>query len=158
MKRAVQVVIAEDQPELRELLREKLQSAPDLEVIGEAHDGWAAVAAVGRLSPDVMTLDLDLPGLSGLEVLQIVRWYSPKTMVIILSGHDEEHTMREALKYGARGYVVKGEAIDLAKVIRAVQRGEVWAKRRVLARAIEDLVGLANQGVPATEVDHPALA
>jgi DNA-binding NarL/FixJ family response regulator len=98
----------------------------------------------------VLTLDLDLPGMSGLDVLRVIRWYSPNTQVIILSGHTEEEIVLEALKQGAMGYIVKYEEIDLAKAIRAVQRGEVWARRRVLARVLEELVGLASLTLPAT--------
>jgi DNA-binding NarL/FixJ family response regulator len=147
---SARVVIAEDHPQYRELLCEQLRLSPDLEVVGEAQDAWEAVAAVGRLAPDVLTLDLDLPGMSGLDVLRVVRWYSPKTQVIMLSGHTEEEVVLEALKHGARGYVVKGEGTDLAKAIRAVQRGEVWARRRVLSRVLEELVGLASLTLPAT--------
>jgi len=147
---SARVVIAEDHPQYRELLCEQLRLSPDLEVVGEARDAWEAIAAVGKQAPDVLTLDLDLPGMSGLDVLRVVRWYSPKTQVIMLSGHAEEEVVLEALKHGARGYVVKGEGTDLAKAIRAVQRGEVWARRRVLARVLEELVGLASLTLSAT--------
>lgn len=151
------VVIAEDYPQYRELLCEQLCLAPDMEVVGEARDAWEAIAAVGRLAPDVLTLDLDLPGMSGLDVLRVVRWYSPNTQVIMVSGHTEEEIVLEALKQGARGYIVKSEGTDLAKAIRAVQRGEVWARRRVLARVLEELVGLDSLGFPAPG-SEPALA
>jgi DNA-binding NarL/FixJ family response regulator len=147
---SARVVIAEDHPQYRELLCEQLRLSPDLEVVGEARDAWEAIAAVGKQAPDVLTLDLDLPGMSGLDVLRVVRWYSPKTQVIMLSGHAEEEVVLEALKHGARGYVVKGEGTDLTKAIRAVQRGEVWARRRVLARVLEELVGLASLTLSAT--------
>ncbi|MBI3779666.1 MAG: response regulator transcription factor [candidate division NC10 bacterium] len=153
----IQVFIAENNPEFRELLRQQLRLAPDLEVIGEAPDGRQTIAAAGRLAPDVITLDLDLPGMTGLEVLQVVRWCSPKTKIIILSRHEREETILEALNQGAMGYIVKGEEINLAKAIRAVHQGEMWVKRRVLSRAIEDLVRLANLTFPATG-GEPALA
>ena len=139
---STRVVVAEDHPQCRELLCEQLGLAPDLELVGEARDAWEAIAAVGRLTPDVLTLDVDLPGMSGLDILRVVRWYSPKTCVIMLSGHDEEQFIREALKQGARGYIVKGDGTDLTKAIRAVQRGEVWARRRHMALVIEELIHL----------------
>jgi DNA-binding NarL/FixJ family response regulator len=139
---SARVVVAEDHPQCRELLCEQLGLAPDLELVGEARDAWEAIAAVGRLTPDVLTLDVDLPGMSGLDILRVVRWYSPKTCVIMLSGHDEEQFIREALKMGARGYIVKGDGTDLTKAIRAVQRGEVWARRRHMALVIEELIHL----------------
>jgi DNA-binding NarL/FixJ family response regulator len=146
----VQIVVAEDHPEFRALLSEQLGLEPDLKVIGEARDGFEAVVAVARLAPDVLTLDLDLPGLSGLEVLEVVRWCSPNTKVIILSGHDEEETVLEALRLGARGYIVKAEGTNPVKAVRAVQRGEVWARRWVLARVLEELIGVADLTFPAT--------
>lgn len=139
---SARVVVAEDHPQCRELLCEQLGLAPDLELVGEARDAWEAIAAVGRLTPDVLTLDVDLPGMSGLDILRVVRWYSPKTCVIMLSGHDEEQFIREALKMGARGYIVKGDGTDLTKAIRAVHRGEVWARRRHMALVIEELIHL----------------
>lgn len=126
------------------MLCEQLRGAPDLEVIEGARDGWEAVTAVGRLKPDVLTLDLDLPGISGLDVLRVVRWHYPDTKVIILSGHDEEPIIHEALKQGARGYIVKGAGVDLTRAVRAVQRGEVWASRRVVLQVIEELSQLAS--------------
>ena len=145
----VRIVIAEDNDLFRELLREQLQHVPDLEVIGEARNGWEAISVVGRLSPDMLTLDLNLEGLSGLEVLTLVRWYRPDTKVIILSGHDEESTIREALRGGARGYIAKSDQVGLERVIQAVRRGEVWARRRVLATLIDDLVSILTLGPPA---------
>ncbi len=153
----IRIVVAEDHPEFRGLICEQLGSAPGFEIIGEASDGRQAIAAVGRLDPDVLTLDLDLPGMNGLEVLRVVKWYSPETKVIILSGQDEEVTILEALKYGARGYIVKGDGTDLVKAIRAVHRGEVWAKRRVVAQVIEELIRLAGLAVPAA-ADEPAVS
>ena len=145
MSSMIRIVIAEDDPGLCELFREQLSCVPDFEVIGEARNGRKAIATVGRLDPDILTLDIDLPGIGGLEVLPVVRWYSPKTKVIVLSGHDEEATILEALELGARGYIVKGDGTNLEKAIRAVQRGEVWARRRVLARVLSQLVGLAGR-------------
>jgi DNA-binding NarL/FixJ family response regulator len=158
----VRVVVAEDHPEFRELLCEMLRLDPNVEVIGEARDGWEALASASRLTPDVLLLDLDLPGLSGLEVLTLVRWKSLHTHVIIVSGHDEEEIVKEALKGGAKGYVVKGGVADLGRAILAVQRGEIWVPRRVLARVIEELLAPpSDQGVaeqePATGTSGPPL-
>ena len=141
----IRLVIAEDDPGLCELFRERLSSVPDFEVIGEARNGREAIAIVGRLDPDILTLDIDLPGIGGLEVLPVIRWCSPKTKVIVLSSHDEEAIILEALELGAMGYIVKSDGTNLEKAIRAVQRGEVWARRRVLAHVLDHLVGLAGR-------------
>jgi len=145
MLSTTRIVIAEDDPGFRELFREQLSVVPGFEVIGEAHSGREAIAAVERLDPDILTLDIDLPGIGGLEVLPVVRWCSPKTKVIVLSGHDEEAVILEALELGAMGYIVKGDGTNLEKAIRAVQRGEVWARRRALARVLGQFVGLASR-------------
>jgi DNA-binding NarL/FixJ family response regulator len=141
----IRIVIAEDDPGLCELFREQLSSASDLAVIGEAHSGREAIATVARLDPDIVTLDIDLPGIGGLEVLPVIRWCSPKTKVIVLSGHSEEAIILEALGLGAMGYIIKGDGTNLEKAIRAVQRGEVWARRRVLARMVNQLVSLVGR-------------
>lgn len=149
----IQVVIAEDYSEYRELLCEQLRVAPDLDVIEEARDGWEAITAVGRLKPDVLTLALDLPGMSGLDVLHVTRWCSPDTKVIILSSHDEGSIVQEALRQGARGYIVKGDGTDLKKAIKVVHNGEVWMRRRVLAAVIDELSRLAELTFPATAAE-----
>lgn len=135
---------------LRELAREQLAFAPDFEVVAEACDGEEAIANVARLDPEILVLDLDLPRIDGLEVLMLVRWFSPNTKVIIRSGHDDEETILQALELGARGYIVKGDRIDMKKAIRAVQRGEVWARRRNLSQALDHLIGLAGSILQAS--------
>lgn len=141
----IRIVIAEDDPGLRELLYEQLRVVPDFEVAAEARDGREAIANVGWLDPDILILDLGLPEIDGLEVLRVVRWFSPKTKVIIRSGRSEEATILETLRLGARGYIIKGDGTNMEKAIRAVQRGEVWTRRRVLARMLNQLVSLAGR-------------
>lgn len=153
----IRVVVAEDDSVYRELLCEQLRLAPDLNVIGEAQDGWEAVAAVGKLKPDMLTLDLDLPGINGLDVLRVTRWYNPDTKVIIISGCDEESIVREAIRQGAKGYIVKGDGTDLKKAIRVVHDGEVWARRQVLTTIIAEM-GNADQPALPYEDDKSALA
>lgn len=148
---SIRIVIAENDPGLRELIREQLMSVPDFEVAAEVCDGREAIANVARLDPDMLILDLELPGIEGLEVLSMVRWFSPNTKVIIRSGHDEEEIVQQTLELGARGYIVKGERTNLEKAIRAVQRGEVWARRRVLAQTLDHLIGLAGSILQATD-------
>ncbi len=147
---SLRIVVAEDHPSFREMLCEQLRVVPGVEVIAEAHDGWEAVAVTGRLMPDVLTLDLNLPGLGGLDVLRVVRRYSPETKVIIISGHDDKESIRDALRGGARGYVVKGATSDVGAVIQAVTRGEVWVGRRVVAGVIEEMTSVSEQPHPAS--------
>ena len=154
---AIRVVVVESNPEYRALLAEQLRLAPDVEIVGEARDMSEAIVAVGRQDPDVLALDMDLPEASSLEVLRMIRWYSPRTKVIILSGQGEEAAALEALTQGARGYIVKGDGTDLAKAVRAVHRGEVWARRRMMALVFEELIRLASLQFPTT-AGEPALS
>jgi DNA-binding NarL/FixJ family response regulator len=144
MATVIRIVIAGDDSELSELYREQLSAVRDFEVIGATRSGREAIAAAGRLNPDILMLDMDLPGISGLEILPVVRWCSPTTKVIALSGHNDEATIVEALELGAKGYIVKGDEPDMIKAIRVVQSGEVWARRRVVARVLDRLIGLAR--------------
>ncbi|HWQ68711.1 MAG TPA: response regulator transcription factor [Patescibacteria group bacterium] len=145
MASVIRVVIAEDSLALSELYHERLSVAPDLEVIGTVRSGREAIAVAGRLNPDILALDIDMPDISGLGILPVIRWCSPTTKVIVLSDHNEEATIVEALELGAKGYIVKSDRTDVVKAIRVVQCGEVWARRRVLARVLDRLVGLASR-------------
>ncbi|MBZ0168791.1 LuxR family two component transcriptional regulator [Candidatus Methylomirabilis lanthanidiphila] len=141
---SIRIVIAEGDPGFREGFCEHLRLVRDFEIVGEACDGREAIASMGRLDPDILILDLDLPPIDGMDVLRVVGWFSPKTQVIIQSGHAEESTILEALELGARGYIVRGGEIDLEKAIRVVRQGEVWVGRRVLARVLDRLIGVGG--------------
>ena len=154
---AIRVVVVESNREYRALLAEQLRLVHDLEIVGEASDMAEAIVAAGRLDPDVLILDMDLPKMSSLEVLHMVRLYSSKTKVIVLSGQGEESTALEALTQGARGYIVKGDGTDLAKASRAVHRGEVWARRRTMALVFEELIRVVNLQFSIT-ASEPALS
>ncbi|MGB4781235.1 response regulator [Candidatus Methylomirabilis sp.] len=153
---SVRVVIADADAAFRELLREQFRLVPDLDIVGEARDGREALAAVGLLTPDILILDLDLPGLNALEVLLVILWSSPQTKVIVISRDGNEEAIREALRHGARGYVVKGDRLDLSKLIRAVQRGEMWARRRVLSAVVEELAQLSNMTISTPDGESAA--
>ena len=160
MGSVIRIVVAEGDPELSELFHERFSVVPDFEVVGAAYSGRAAIAAVARLNPDIVTVDIDLPGIGGLEILPVVRWCNPKTKVVVLSDHDEEATILEALELGAKGYIVKSDGTDLIKAIRAVQNREIWARRRVFAGVLDRLIGLARgafgeaEGEPALGRSH----
>lgn len=116
----IRVVIADDHAMLREGLQMLLETQPDMEVVGEATEGVEAVEMVRRLQPDVILLDIAMPKLTGLEAISLIRQVSPQTRIIILSSHEKEAYVHQALSEGAWGYIVKGSPI--AEVIEAIRK------------------------------------
>jgi two-component system, NarL family, response regulator NreC len=130
----ISIVLADDHPVVRRGLRALLGSEPGLVIVGEAGDGLEAVRIVERLRPDVLLLDLMMPGLGGLEVLRVVRRRAPATRVAVLSMHNTPAFVAAALLNGATGYLLKG--CDEGDLIRAVR--EVAAGRRALSPPVTD--------------------
>ena len=132
------IALADDHIVVRQGLRALLETEPDFRVIGEVGDGLEAVHLVERLQPDVLVLDLMLPGLSGLEVTRLVHRGSPQTRVLILSMYADEAYVLQALKNGAAGYVLKdSSAADLVQAVREVARGRRYLSPPLSERAIE---------------------
>jgi DNA-binding NarL/FixJ family response regulator len=135
----VRVLIADDHGIVRGGLRLLLDRQPDMEVVGEAADGAEAVAAALAHRPDLAILDVSMPTLTGLQAARAIRAQAPEVTVLMLSMHDDERYLFEALKAGAAGYVLKHEAgQELVDAARAVTRGESFltnAGQRSLVRA-----------------------
>lgn len=118
------IVLADDQNVVREALKCLLEVQPDFEVVGETADGLSVVPLVDRLQPEVLIVDVAMPGLYGLEITRQVRERSPRTAVIVLSRYVNEWYVTEALRNGASGYVVKqAEADELVRAVRMVAQG-----------------------------------
>jgi len=141
------VVLADDHRVVRQGLRALLEAGGRFCVVGEAGNGLEVARLVERLRPDVLVLDLMLPGLNGLEVTRRVKQLSPKTQVVILSMHNDESYVLEALKNGAAAYVLKDSSAE--ELVKAI--GEAMAARRYLSpplseAAIEAYLGRAAAG------------
>jgi two-component system response regulator NreC len=120
----VRVVIADDHPILRAGVRLLLEAQPDLAVVGEAGDLAATRAAAVDLAPDVLLLDIEMRGESGLRIIPEVRRDSPATRILVLTMHDDPEFLRTALALGAAGYLMKSSAdTDLVDAIRRVHGG-----------------------------------
>lgn len=123
----IRVLIADDHAVLRAGLRMLLEAQPDMMVVGEAADGDEALARIAELAPDVVLLDITMPRMSGLSVLRQIREAAPTTRVLILTMHDDEGYLREALAAGGAGYVLKRAAdTELLSAIRAVHQGGTY--------------------------------
>jgi two-component system response regulator NreC len=104
-----------------------LNAQPDLEVVGEAADGWQAAAKVRETQPDVLLLDYTMPGVNGVQLIERLREEYPQTRVLVLTAHDEPTYMRAVLAAGGSGYLVKtADDVELLSAIRAVSQGRLF--------------------------------
>ena len=123
----LRVLIADDHGVLRAGLRALLKTEEDLQVVDEAADGETALRLASRLRPDIVLLDLSMPGPGGIEVTRKLKEMLPATRVLILTVHEDETLLREALKAGASGYIIKRAVeSELISAIHAVSRGEIY--------------------------------
>lgn len=121
----IRVLIADDHALVRSGLRALLEAQPDIEVVGEAEDGVVAAARCQQLMPDVVLMDLTMPGCGGVNATEDIRQSSPKAKVLALTMHEDESYARQALLAGAAGFVLKKSlATELIAAIRAVHRGQ----------------------------------
>jgi DNA-binding NarL/FixJ family response regulator len=129
------IVLAEDHQIVRDGLRAILAAQPLFQLVGEAADGLEASQLVEKLQPDVLILDLTMPRLHGMEVLRQVKKTSPKTRVLVLSMHDNEAYVLEALRHDAAGYLLKdASGSELVRAVRDVANG-----RRYLSGSLSEL-------------------
>jgi DNA-binding NarL/FixJ family response regulator len=112
MSAAIRIYLCDDVPELRALLRYGLEEDPDLQVVGEAGNAQAGIDGVAETKPDVVLLDLSMPGMDGLEAIPRIREVSPDTAIVVFSGFAAERMREPALKLGAARYVEKGEPLE----------------------------------------------
>ena len=121
------LVLADDHGILRAGLRALLNEEPDLEVVAEASNGNEALDLILRLQPRLAIMDISMPGMNGLEVLEALANSQSKTHVLILSVHEDTFLLKKALKFGASGYIVK-QAVEseLINAIHAIFRGEIY--------------------------------
>ncbi len=128
----MKVLLADDHTIVRQGLKSLLESKSGVDVAGEASDGREALKLIGKLKPDLVIMDIAMPGLNGLEALQQMQISYPHINVIILSMHVDENYVTRALRFGASGFVYKGSAFDdLELAMRAVLKGEVFLSSNV---------------------------
>lgn len=150
------VLLVDDHPVVRSGIRNLLETAPDIVVVGEASDGNDALMLAQDLSPDVILLDMELPGLKGVEVAQKLQASQSTTRILALSAYDDKQYILELLASGAAGYLTKEEVPEtIVEAVRGVARGEQgWVSRRVAAQmaswtreAPPEKLGLTNREI-----------
>jgi len=143
----VRVLIADDHTIVRSGVRLLLQAEPDIEVVGEALNGDEAVALAASLRPDVVLMDIAMPGMGGLEATRQIKARFPEMHVLVLTMHRSDEYFFEMLKAGASGYVLKGaETNELIGAIRAVARGEVFLYPTMAKQLLQDYLNRLKEG------------
>jgi DNA-binding NarL/FixJ family response regulator len=141
IKKPIRVLLADDHALVRAGFRVLLQSLPDMEVVAEAGDGREALRLIGLHQPNVVLMDIGMPGLNGLEAAARVAEESPQIRVIILSMHATEEYVLRALRAGAVGYLLKDAGTaELELAVRAVVRGETYLSPAVSKHVISEYV------------------
>lgn len=148
----IRVLLADDHAVLRAGIRALLDMQPDIEVIGEAGDGRQAVERVRELEPDIILMDIGMPGLDGLAATRQIKENHPRTRILILTQHENKEYILPALKIGASGYVLKrAEGDELLNAIRAVHAGGTFLDPAVAGVLVDD--ARREPGSPADPFD-----
>jgi DNA-binding NarL/FixJ family response regulator len=135
---AIRVVLADDHPVVRSGIRAALEAEGDIKVIGEANDGHEVQEIIVSLAPDILLLDLNMPGPKATDTITFVRENSPQTKVVMLTAHDEDAYIRAVMRAGVSGYLLKEEAVDtVVKAVRAVRKGAAWYSQEIAERFVQ---------------------
>ena len=139
MSDRIRVLIADDHPIVRSGLRLLLEAEADIDVVGEALDGVEALNLIQKQLPDVVLMDIAMPGMDGLEATRQIKERWPQIKVLVLTMHRSDEYFFEMLKSGASGYILKGaETSDLIRAVQVVGRGEVFLYPTMAQKLVKD--------------------
>lgn len=137
---AIRILIADDHGVMRAGLRAMTEDEPDISVIGEADNGEVAIRLAGELLPDIILMDIGMPGIDGIETTRRLRKTYPQIKVLILSVYEDQSLLQEAIRAGASGYVIKRAAGDeLIDAIKAVSKGYMYIHPAITRLLVQDL-------------------
>jgi len=152
MDSPIRIVVADDHPVVRGGLVALLRTIPSLDVVGEAADGETAVHLAQEHRPDVVLMDVRMPGMDGVEATRRIREQTPESRVLILTMYDDDATVFTAMKAGAQGYLLKeSEQDDIVRAVQAVVAGEAIFGPGVAARVL----GYFTEPPPAVAAEYP---
>jgi NarL family two-component system response regulator LiaR len=145
----IRILVADDHAVVRQGLRSFLGLQDDMEVVGEASDGAEAVDSVERLRPDVVLMDLAMPGVDGVEAIRRIHASRPETRVVVLTSFTDDTKVLPAVRAGAVGYLLKDvEPAELASAIRTVAAGQALLAPAVTARVLREIGGAGSDRAP----------
>ncbi|MCS6940328.1 MAG: response regulator transcription factor [Roseiflexaceae bacterium] len=148
----IRVLLVDDQTLIRQGIAMLLELEPDLEVVGAVGDGRAAIEAVEKLRPDVVLMDVRMPGMDGVTATRELSRRFPEVGVIILTTFDDDEYVFEGLKAGARGYLLKDiSSEEMAEAVRTVARGEALIQPSIARKVVAEFSRLAVGTPPASE-------
>jgi two-component system nitrate/nitrite response regulator NarL len=156
LKQTIRVLMADDHEIFRDGLRKLLESEDDIKIVGEASNGNECVHMLTKLKPDILLLDLRMPGKDGLAVLEETNPDSLTTRIIVLTAAEDDRDAVRAMRLGARGIVLKQSASDLlVKSIHRVHGGEIWMDSRITAEVMKAFAQSSDSG---SRRDKPLLS
>lgn len=152
------VLLADDHSLLREGLAGIIDAQPDFDVVGEASDGLEAIVKTGELRPDLVLMDVTMPGCNGIEAAATITRDLPDTIVVMLTVHAERETLFEAVKAGAQGYLLKNMKSDaMLEMLRGAMRGEAAIPPALAADILDEFRRLSRQPRPPSGEEIVAL-
>lgn len=138
----IRVIVADDHHLVRQGIRALLEQAEDIQVVGEAEDGLQALRLVEQLTPDVLVLDIAMPGMDGLQTAEHIHALGKTTRTVMLSMYSDKASVRRALRSGARGYLLKRSVTaELLLAVRAADRGEIYLSPEISVTVVDELLG-----------------
>lgn len=149
----IRILIVDDHTIVREGLRSLFENHQDMQIVGEADDGYKAVRIAGELRPDVVIMDIAMPHLNGIEATRRIIEQGLNTRVIALSMYADKRFVREMLKAGVSGYIVKDSAFDeIVHAVRIVYQGKMYLSTEIVGMIAQEYVRCATSHLSAAEV------